>query len=69
LHSDIEAWTGMARGYTYMMHASICHTDAAAIRPEDIAYVLGALQTRTYDPAGNLRRADDPIYGPAGRSR
>jgi hypothetical protein len=52
-----------------MMHASICRTDAAAVQTTDIAYVLGALETRTYDPVGNLRSADDPIYGSAGRSR
>jgi hypothetical protein len=55
-------WLG---GYTYMMHASICRTDAARVQAEDIAYVLGSLQTRTYDPVGNLRRADDPVYGAA----
>ena len=54
---------------TAMMHASICRTDAAAVQATDIAYVLGALETRTYDPVGNFRRADDPIYGSAGRSR
>ena len=59
-------WRG---GYTYMMHASICRTDGAAVQAADIAYVLGALQTRTHDPVGNLRRADDPVYGPAGGSR
>jgi hypothetical protein len=59
-------WRG---GYTYMMHASICRTDVAALQAQDIAYVLGALQTRTHDPVGNLRRADDPIYGQAGGSR
>jgi hypothetical protein len=52
-----------------MMHVSICRTDVAAVQAQDIAYVLGTLQTRTYDPVGNLRRADDPIYGPAGGSR
>jgi hypothetical protein len=59
-------WLG---GYTYMMHVSICHTDTASVQAQDVAYVLGALQTRTYDPVGNLRRADDPIYGPASRPR
>ena len=59
-------WLG---GYTYMMHTSICRTDAATMRAEDIAHVLGSLQTRTYDPVGNLRKANDPIYGPAGSSR
>jgi hypothetical protein len=47
-----------------MMHASICRTDAANVQAEDIAYVLGSLQARIYDPVGNLRKADDPTYGP-----
>jgi len=59
-------WLG---GYTYMMHASICRTDTAAVQAQDIAYVLASLQTRTYDPVGNLRKAGDPLYGPAGTSR
>jgi hypothetical protein len=59
-------WLG---GYTYMMHASICRTDTAAVQAQDIAYVLASLQTRTYDPVGNLRKAGDPIYGPTGSSR
>jgi hypothetical protein len=57
-------WLG---GYTYMMHASICRMDNANVRAEDVAYVLASLQTRTYDPVGNLRKPDDPVYGPAGR--
>ena len=57
-------WRG---GYTYMMHASICRMDNASVQAEDIAYVLASLQTRTYDPVGNLRKPDDPVYGPAGR--
>jgi hypothetical protein len=52
------------------MHASICRTDTATIQAEDIAYVLGSLQTRIYDPAGNLRQANDPTtYGPAGNQQ
>ncbi|MGH7045188.1 MAG: hypothetical protein ACREE2_02205 [Stellaceae bacterium] len=46
-------WQG---GYIYMVHASICRTDAAPVRPADIAYALGLLQIRQYDPTGNLRR-------------
>jgi hypothetical protein len=57
-------WLG---GYTYMMHASICRMDNASVRPEDVAYVLASLETRTYDPVGNLRKPDDPVYGPGGR--
>ena len=59
-------WLG---GYTYMMHASICRMDNASVQAADISYVLGSLQTRTYDPVGNLRKANDPIYGRAGSSR
>jgi hypothetical protein len=60
-------WRG---GYVYMMHASICRTDGAAVQAQDVAYVLGSLQSRTYDPIGNLRKADDQtIYGPAANSR
>jgi hypothetical protein len=29
----------------------------AAVRAEDVAYALGSLQLRQYDPAGNLRKA------------
>jgi hypothetical protein len=36
------------------------------VQAQDIAYVLGSLQTRIYDPAGNVRKADDQTtYGPA----
>jgi hypothetical protein len=45
-------WGG---GYIYMLHASICRTDTAAMQAEDVAYVLGSLQIRQYDPQGNLR--------------
>src|SRR6201997_1279468 len=44
-------WLG---GYTYMMHASIRRVDNANMRAEDVADVLASLQTRTYDPVGNL---------------
>jgi hypothetical protein len=60
-------WRG---GYIWMVHASICRADTAAVQPEDLAYVLGSLQTRIYDPVGNLRKADDQTtYGPATNSR
>ena len=49
-------WRG---GYVYMMHASICRTDTAAVQAQDIAYALGSLRTRIYDPVGNLRAADN----------
>src|ERR1700757_3014176 len=60
-------WRG---GYLYMIHASICRTDTATVQAADVAYVLGSLQTRVYDPVGNLRNANDQTtYGPAGNSR
>jgi hypothetical protein len=46
-------WSG---GYIYMLHASICRADTAPMRAEDIAYALGSLQVRQYDPVGNLRK-------------
>jgi len=42
-----------------VLHASICRTDTAAVRAEDISYTLGSLQIRQYDPAGNLRKAGE----------
>jgi hypothetical protein len=45
-------WGG---GYIYIMHASICRADAAPLRADDVAYGLGSLQVRQYDPVGNLR--------------
>jgi len=45
-------WGG---GYIYMLHASICCTDTAAARAEDVSYALASLQIRQYDPQGNLR--------------
>jgi hypothetical protein len=61
------AWRG---GYVYIMHASICRSDGASVQTEDIAYVLGSLQTRIYDPVGNLRQANDrTTYGSAGNPR
>jgi hypothetical protein len=55
-------WRG---GYVYMTHASICRTDAANVQPDDVAYVLGSVHTRMYDPVGNLRQANDrTTYGP-----
>ena len=60
-------WRG---GYVYMMHASICRTDTAAVQAQDIAYVLSSLQTRIYDGAGNLRKAgDQTTYGSVANSR
>jgi hypothetical protein len=58
-------WRG---GYVWTLHASICRTDAAPVQAQDVAYVLGSLQTRIYDPVGNLRSPDDwTTYGPPAR--
>jgi len=54
VHKPGPQWRG---GYVYMLHASICRTDTAAVRAEDVAYTLGSLQIRQYDPKGNLREA------------
>lgn len=54
VHKPGPQWRG---GYVYMLHASICRTDTAAVRAEDVAYALGSLQIRQYDPVGNLRKA------------
>jgi hypothetical protein len=60
-------WRG---GYVFMMHASICRTDGAAVQPQDVAYVLSSLHSQTYDPIGNLRNSGDQTsYGPATNSR
>jgi hypothetical protein len=54
----------------YIMHASICRTDTATVEAQDVAYVLGSLQTRIYDPMGNLRQANDATtYGLAGNQQ
>jgi DNA-binding winged helix-turn-helix (wHTH) protein len=34
------------RGYVYIVHASICRTDTAAVRTEDVAYALDLLHVR-----------------------
>jgi len=56
VHKAGPPWRG---GYVYVLHASICRTDTAAVRAEDISYTLGSLQIRQYDPAGNLRKAGE----------
>ena len=56
VHRAGPKWRG---GYVYMMHASVCRTDAAAVRAEDVSYALGSLQVRQYDPVGNLRKAGE----------
>jgi hypothetical protein len=42
-------------GYTYVIHASMCHTDGRAVEASDLDRVLGSLQVREYEPHGNLR--------------
>jgi hypothetical protein len=60
-------WRG---GYIWMVHVSICRTDTAAVQADEISYVVGSLQTRIYDPLGNLRKAEDQTtYSPAASSR
>jgi hypothetical protein len=56
IHRPGPKWRG---GYVYMLHASICRTDTAAMHAEDVAYALGSLQVRQYDPVGNLRKAGE----------
>jgi hypothetical protein len=46
-------WRG---GYVYMLTASICRTDGAALQPDDVARTLATLEVRQYDPAGNIAR-------------
>ena len=46
-------WQG---GYVDMIHASICHTDTAAVQPGDVAYALQYLQILQHNPIGNLQR-------------
>jgi hypothetical protein len=60
-------WRG---GYIWMIHVSVCRTDGAIVQAQDVADVLGSLQTRIYDPGGNLRRVDDQTtYGPTANPR
>ena len=56
IHKPGPSWRG---GYVYMLHASICRTDTAGVRAEDVSYALGSLQVRQYDPVGNLRKAGE----------
>jgi len=45
-------WRG---GYVWVIHATVCGNDALPIGKSDIDPVFNSLQTRAYDPAGNLR--------------
>src|SRR6202040_997317 len=46
-------------GHVYLLHPSICQTDTAPARSEDVGYALGSVQIRQYDPVGNLRKAGE----------
>ena len=56
VHRPGPPWRG---GYVYMLHASICRTDGATVRAEDISYAFASLQIRQYDPVGNLRKSGE----------
>jgi hypothetical protein len=49
-------WHG---GYVWVVHASICQSDARMVQTADIDRVLGELRLQTYDPAGNVARGPD----------
>jgi hypothetical protein len=59
------AWQG---GVIWVMHVSICRTDARAIAAPDIAATVGALLVRVYDPVGNLRAAPAEAYAPSDKT-
>jgi hypothetical protein len=42
-----------------MLDTSICRTDTAPARSEDVGYALGSVKIRQYDPVGNLRKAGE----------
>jgi hypothetical protein len=44
-------WHG---GYVWVVHASICQSDARTVQTADIDRVLSGLRLQIYDPAGNL---------------
>jgi hypothetical protein len=41
-----------------MLHDSMCRTDTAGVRAEDVAYTLGSTQIRQSDPV-NLVKAGE----------
>jgi hypothetical protein len=55
IHKAGTPWRG---GYVYMLHASMCRTDTAGVRAEDVAYALGSTQIRQSDPV-NLGKAGE----------
>jgi hypothetical protein len=54
-------WRG---GHSWVMHASICRTDAQPVSTQDIATTTTGLLIRVYDPVGNLRGPPDTLYSP-----
>ena len=55
-------WQG---GNIWVMHVSICRTDAGAISAQDIAQTANSLLVRIYDPVSNLRAAPQQLYTPS----
>jgi len=55
-------WRG---GHSWVMHASICRTDAQPVSTQDIATTTNGLLIRVYDPVGNLRGPPDTLYSPS----
>ncbi|MBV9017408.1 MAG: hypothetical protein JO058_17320 [Alphaproteobacteria bacterium] len=54
-------WRG---GHSWVMHASICRTDAQPVSTQDIAATTTGLLIRVYDPVGNLRGPPAALYSP-----
>jgi len=52
-------WQG---GNIWVMHVSICRTDAGAVSGQDIAQTANSLLVRIYDPVSNLRAAPEQLY-------
>ncbi|MBV9966663.1 MAG: hypothetical protein JO008_13310 [Alphaproteobacteria bacterium] len=52
-------WRG---GHSWVMHATICRTDAQAVSTQDIAATTDRLLIRVYDPVGNLRGPPATLY-------
>jgi len=55
-------WNG---GNVWIMHVSICRTDAGAVSAQNISETTTALLVRIYDPVGNLRSAPAQLYSPS----
>jgi hypothetical protein len=56
------AWQG---GYIWVMHVSICRTDAGGVSAQDITQTASALLVRVYDPQGNLRAPPEQLHTPS----